>query len=81
MPFYPFLGEGSPTKIDYRKKGTLILASLLEDLLAVLTQCGFSAAPTALYYCGWTKSCTILKVVSPSIRRMVVQDSVHPQFV
>ena len=30
VPFYPFLGEGSPTKIDYRKKGTLILASLLE---------------------------------------------------
>ena len=28
-----FLGEGCPTKIDYRKKvGTLILASLLEDL-------------------------------------------------
>ena len=31
MPFCPFLGEGSPAKIDYRKKGTLILASLLED--------------------------------------------------
>ena len=26
------LGEGSPTKIDYRTKGTLILTSLLEDL-------------------------------------------------
>ena len=32
MPFHPFLGEGSPTKIDYRKKVTLILASLLADL-------------------------------------------------
>ena len=34
MPFYRFFfGEGSPTKIDYGKKvGTLILASLLEDL-------------------------------------------------
>ena len=32
MPFRPFLGEGSPTKIDYRKKGTLILTSLSEDL-------------------------------------------------
>ena len=32
MPFYSSLGEGSPTKIDYRKKGTLILTSLLEDL-------------------------------------------------
>ena len=32
MPFLtPFLGEGSPTKTDYRKKGTLIPTSLLED--------------------------------------------------
>ena len=27
-----FLGESSPTKVDYRKKGTLFLTSLLEDL-------------------------------------------------
>ena len=27
----PFFGEGSPTKIDYRKKGILILTSPLED--------------------------------------------------
>ena len=27
VPFYPFLGEGSPTKIDYRKKGALILTT------------------------------------------------------
>ena len=33
VPFYPFLGEGYPTKIDYGKKGTLILTSLLEDLV------------------------------------------------
>ena len=32
MPFYPFFGEGSPTKIDYSKKGTLIATSLLDDL-------------------------------------------------
>ena len=35
-PVVPFLtlfwGEGSPTKIDYIKKGALILTSLLEDL-------------------------------------------------
>ena len=31
VPFYRFfLGEGSPTKIDYRKMGTLILTSLLD---------------------------------------------------
>ena len=37
VPFLtPFLGEGSPTKIDYRKRnGTLILTSLLEDLAGV----------------------------------------------
>ena len=33
----PLLGEGSPTKIDYRKKGTLILTCLLEDLVKVST--------------------------------------------
>ena len=32
----PFFGEGSPTKIDYRKTvGTLILTCLLEDLADV----------------------------------------------
>ena len=31
----PFLGEGSPTKIDYREKGTLVLTSLLEDLVEI----------------------------------------------
>ena len=31
VPFYPFLGEGSSTQIDYRQKGTLILTSLLEQ--------------------------------------------------
>ena len=37
MPFLtPFVGwEGSPTKIDYRKKGALILTSLLEGLACV----------------------------------------------
>ena len=29
-----FWGEGSPTKIDYRKRGTLLLTSLLEDLFS-----------------------------------------------
>ena len=32
--FLPVFGwEGSPTKIDYRKKGTLILSSLLKNLV------------------------------------------------
>ena len=32
-PVVPFFGwEDSPTKIDYRKKGTLTVTSLLEDL-------------------------------------------------
>ena len=39
VPFYPLLlGEGSPTKMDYRKKGTLILSSVLEDLVGSITQ-------------------------------------------
>ena len=29
MPSYPFLGEGSPTTIDYREKGTLSSAGEL----------------------------------------------------
>ena len=34
MPFStPVLGEGSPTKTDYRKKGALIQTSLLQDLV------------------------------------------------
>ena len=32
VPFCPFLGDEPPTRIDYRKKGTLLLTSLLEDL-------------------------------------------------
>ena len=31
LPFL-FWGEGSPTKIEYRKDGTLIVTSPLEDL-------------------------------------------------
>ena len=31
----PFLGGGFPTQIDYRKKGTHVLTSLLEDLEAL----------------------------------------------
>ena len=32
LPRFARGGGGSPTKIDYRKRGTLILTSLLEDL-------------------------------------------------
>ena len=46
VPFYPFWGEGSPTKIDYRKKGTLILTSL-EDLVFVA-----KLGPIAALFCG-----------------------------
>ena len=34
-PFSTLFWEGSPIKIDYRRKGTLILSSLLEDLEVV----------------------------------------------
>ena len=43
VPFYPFLGESSPTKIDYRKKGALILTSLLEDLAnPIIEECSIA---------------------------------------
>ena len=38
LPFFSW--EGSPTKIDYRKNGTRILASLLEDLVNKLVTVG-----------------------------------------
>ena len=40
MPFYRCLfGGGSPTKTDYRKKGTLIPTSLLEGLVVFSGKC------------------------------------------
>ena len=54
MPFYPFLGEGSPTKIDYRrkkKKGTLILASVLEDIVGIYW--GIESFPGFLNAAKW----------------------------
>ena len=43
VPFYQLFGwEGSPTTIDYRNKyGTLILTSLLEDLVLCLVLAHF----------------------------------------
>ena len=40
---YPCLGEGSPAKMGYRKKGALILTSLLEDLVDILVPAIVSA--------------------------------------
>ena len=46
-------GEGSPTKIDYRKKDTLVLTSLLEDLVEdfnrslVVVEANFETTPHA----------------------------------
>ena len=54
-PFYPFLEEGAPTKIDYQKKGTLILTSLLEHLVWV-------SLSEILYFELWEK--TLLGVVN-----------------
>ena len=34
VPFYPFVGEGSPTKIDYRKKGSFPTPGLGHSLVA-----------------------------------------------
>ena len=37
VPFYSFFGEGSPTKIDYRRKGTLILTPPCVEISAAAT--------------------------------------------
>ena len=52
VPFYPFLGEGSPLKIDYRKNNVgyqLLLSSLLEDLVGLVRLVGRLV--------GWTAGC------------------------
>ena len=54
VPSYRFsiLGEGSLAKTDYRKKGTLSLASVLEDLVG---EKRVNTTQTGAYI--WTKGC------------------------
>ena len=69
MPFYPFLGEGSPTKIDYSKKGTLILTSLLEDLVTL--DLGLLLLSARLFGEPWEDPCYALapcKRAAPALR-------------
>ena len=49
-PFCPYLAEGSPGKIDYRKKGTLILTSLMEDLEHMTARLG--SFNLTFFFCG-----------------------------
>ena len=64
MPFFTvsflilFGWEGSPTKIDYRKKGTLILTTLLEDLVHLYGQ-----SPSR---CARIHGCAPFKVMYPA---------------
>ena len=47
VPFYqPFFWEGSPTKRDYRTKGTLLLTSLLEGFPGLEGNTAWDAAFT-----------------------------------
>ena len=51
-----FLGEGSPTQVDYRKNiGTVVLTSLLEDLVPVLLYPQTKTHPNVPGYgfCAW----------------------------
>ena len=66
VPFCPLWGEGSPAKIDYRKKGTLILTSLLwftGDCTPVWNETMRSSRGVLwFFFAGWgdyveTKSC------------------------
>ena len=44
VPFCHFVGDGSPAKIDHRRKGTLIPIALLEDLGHIgSTKCGIGS--------------------------------------
>ena len=45
VPFYLFGGEGTPTQIDYRKTGTLIPTSLVEDLVILTFGCVLRCEP------------------------------------
>ena len=57
LPFL-FLGEGSPTELDYRKKGTLTRTALLEDLDIIGgTSMGVSDAAACFFL-----SCTLITV-------------------
>ena len=51
VPFYPCLGEGSPTKIDDRKKGT-ILTSLLSTGGPRLYPCRISSIHSISRFCS-----------------------------
>ena len=50
-----FLGEGSPTKIDDGKKGTLSLTSLLEDHLGWSVSCFSFGSSVVLSFLGETR--------------------------
>ena len=57
MPFYNFLGEGSPTKIDYRKR-VPSFTSLLENLVASEPQAFRRRhVPHLFPTCGSFRSC------------------------
>ena len=86
VPFYPCSGEGSPTKTDYGKKGTLILSSLLEDLGSICPR--YSLWLNPWHYFQWPLSRSVSRSVSRefsngnglSLRRILARDrSPNPQ--
>ena len=52
VPFYPFSGEGSPTKIDYRKQKVQVdqSTSLLEDPTKVIQKRSGRDRPAAAHH-------------------------------
>ena len=67
MPFYPFLGEGSPTKIGYRKQKRYPYSNLsnLEDLVVGIYR------PIILRFCLFA----ILggKMIDPLVKDLLVE--------
>ena len=64
MPVCPFFGgRVPPTKIDCRKKGTLLLTSLLEDL------------ESFLFFCQDSMSHDVLSLSNPRVEPFAAQSS------
>ena len=71
MPFYLFFGEGAPTKIDYRKKDTLILTSVLEDLVIIYVYIYIYMYSSA-YTCRWRSKQQPPKRPNMGVRRFLI---------
>ena len=80
MPVYPFVGRGFPYQIDYRKKGALILTSLLEDLGGVGLELRSSEPWFEITFAGFHGHCLNVRmfVGARTGQRYVRNRKAHP---